>query len=60
MLSKESFNKANGYSNSYWGWGGEDDDMYNRVRFSKQKVIRYPQSVSRYDKTQLRPQKVFA
>ena len=47
MLSKESFNLANGYSNSYWGWGGEDDDMYNRVRFSKQKVVRYPQSISR-------------
>tara|TARA_B100001989_G_scaffold253119_1_gene238180 strand:- start:901 stop:2268 length:1368 start_codon:yes stop_codon:yes gene_type:complete len=21
----------NGFSNSFWGWGGEDDDIYNRV-----------------------------
>ena len=48
MLSKESFIKTNGYSNSYWGWGGEDDDMYNRVMFSKQKVTRYPIHVSKY------------
>jgi len=25
------YNKINGFSNSFWGWGGEDDDIYNRV-----------------------------
>ncbi|XP_042304859.1 beta-1,4-galactosyltransferase 1 isoform X2 [Sceloporus undulatus] len=28
-LSKEQFQKINGFPNNYWGWGGEDDDIYN-------------------------------
>jgi predicted glycosyltransferase involved in capsule biosynthesis len=27
---KETFMKINGYANSYWGWGNEDDDFSAR------------------------------
>eukprot|EP00079_Xenopus_tropicalis_P020571 XP_012811669.1 PREDICTED: UDP-Gal:betaGlcNAc beta 1,4- galactosyltransferase, polypeptide 1, gene 1 isoform X4 [Xenopus tropicalis] len=30
-LSKEQFRRINGFPNTYWGWGGEDDDIYNRI-----------------------------
>jgi len=30
IFDKHSFIKANGYSNDYWGWGAEDDDVMLR------------------------------
>lgn len=29
-LSKAQFLRINGFPNEYWGWGGEDDDIFNR------------------------------
>ena len=29
---KEHFEKVNGFSNKYWGWGGEDDDLHHRCQ----------------------------
>ena len=29
-LKKEHFQLVNGFSNQFFGWGGEDDDLYNR------------------------------
>ena len=31
ILSVEQMLRSNGYSNRYWGWGGEDDDFYRRI-----------------------------
>jgi predicted glycosyltransferase involved in capsule biosynthesis len=30
IFTEEQFRRANGYSNDFWGWGGEDDDFYSR------------------------------
>ena len=30
-ISSNTFKKINGYPNNFWGWGGEDDALYNRL-----------------------------
>ena len=47
-LSREQFIKMNGFSNIFFGWGGEDDDMSSRLTAVKYSIARYPNSVSRY------------
>ena len=32
MLSARQFSEINGFSNIFWGWGGEDDDSFLRLR----------------------------
>jgi hypothetical protein len=31
IFNKEDFLKINGFSNEFWGWGGEDDDLFKRI-----------------------------
>ncbi|NXJ68204.1 B4GT4 galactosyltransferase, partial [Rostratula benghalensis] len=47
-LTREQFSNVNGFSNSYWGWGGEDDDLRIRVEMHKMKVVRPSAEVGRY------------
>jgi hypothetical protein len=37
------FESMNGYPNDYWGWGGEDDELYSRVHDLKYKIVQPPQ-----------------
>ena len=50
-MTPAQFRLVNGFSNQYWGWGGEDDDMYKRIDKSKLKIQRYKPTISRYEVT---------
>ncbi|XP_017886453.1 beta-1,4-N-acetylgalactosaminyltransferase bre-4-like isoform X1 [Ceratina calcarata] len=47
-MSREHFHLVNGFSNVFWGWGGEDDDMANRIKAHGLHISRYPANVARY------------
>jgi len=47
-MSVDHFRLVNGFSNVFWGWGGEDDDMSNRLRQKKLYISRYPANIARY------------
>ncbi|CAF0903883.1 unnamed protein product [Rotaria sordida] len=47
-LSEEQFISVNGWSNLYWGWGAEDDDMAQRIRNSSYRLSRPPNHIGRY------------
>ncbi|KAK0415352.1 hypothetical protein QR680_011901 [Steinernema hermaphroditum] len=47
-LTRAQVEKMNGYSNEFWGWGGEDDNMSERVSLAGYKISRYPTKIARY------------
>ncbi|XP_061713784.1 beta-1,4-galactosyltransferase 2-like [Cydia pomonella] len=47
-VRSEQYERLNGFSNKFWGWGAEDDDLNNRMEAQDMKVIRFPPSMSRY------------
>ena len=46
-MTVDQFRQVNGFSNMFWGWGGEDDDMSNRLRQKKLYISRYPANIAR-------------
>lgn len=32
VFTKDHYIEINGYSNMFWGWGGEDDNLYTRIK----------------------------
>lgn len=48
QVNRDHFVMVNGFSNTYWGWGGEDDDFSTRLSAKKLVKIRYSQEVARY------------
>uniref|UniRef100_A0A1A9ZPC3 Beta-1,4-N-acetylgalactosaminyltransferase n=1 Tax=Glossina pallidipes TaxID=7398 RepID=A0A1A9ZPC3_GLOPL len=47
-MTREHFVLVNGFSNSFFGWGAEDDDMSNRLRSANLFIARYPINIARY------------
>ena len=45
-MTVDQFRQVNGFSNMFWGWGGEDDDMSNRLRQKKLYISRYPANIA--------------
>lgn len=42
IFDRESFKRINGYSNEYWGWGAEDDDVFHRCKGTYTTMSRKP------------------
>jgi len=46
LMRMKDFLKVGGYSNSFWGWGAEDNDLYSRLRASGYEVTALNESYS--------------
>ncbi|BFZ15665.1 hypothetical protein BsWGS_18704 [Bradybaena similaris] len=47
-MNRHNFRRVNGYSNSYWGWGNEDDDFSARIQESGLLLTRPPAHIGRF------------
>lgn len=47
-ITKEQFELVNGFSNVFFGWGGEDDDFYSRISSHGLSICRFEPAVARY------------
>ncbi|XP_067664969.1 beta-1,4-galactosyltransferase 4-like [Haliotis asinina] len=47
-VSRDVYQRVNGHSNLYFGWGGEDDDLLYRLIWKHYTMSRYPPAIGRY------------
>lgn len=47
-LSKSQVKRINGFSNEFYGWGGEDDDILHRIEDANITVFRQPANIARF------------
>lgn len=45
---KKHYQLINGFSNLFFGWGGEDDDLFYRTKKKGLTLTRYPMNIARY------------
>ena len=47
-IRADQFKTVNGFSNVFFGWGGEDDEFYQRLADHDLQPVRYHPSLARY------------
>ncbi|XP_032222456.1 beta-1,4-galactosyltransferase 5 isoform X1 [Nematostella vectensis] len=47
-FKRKDFEEINGFSNKFWGWGGEDDDLYQRITAKGFHLTRPSLQIGRY------------
>ena len=47
-MTTKQFIEVNGFSNRFWGWGGEDDDLRRRIKAKGLELTRYSPEIARY------------
>ena len=47
-ISTAQFRQVNGFSNQFFGWGGEDDEFHGRLAQHNLRPVRLPAQVARY------------
>ncbi|XP_014603627.1 PREDICTED: beta-1,4-N-acetylgalactosaminyltransferase bre-4-like isoform X2 [Polistes canadensis] len=47
-LTRKQFEIVNGFSNVFYGWGGEDDDFYSRLQSRGLQITRFGPDIAQY------------
>lgn len=47
-FTRNQYQKVNGHPNSFWAWGGEDNDLTNRIENAGFVLDRYPHGIANH------------